>query len=92
MARNDSVPSVEWEGELEEDVSFLRAASQCSEVNEVYFTKKRGGHEVHERRIPAEEWPMWRRSDASDWKGVLSTGCVIVLSLEEGTRARASLQ
>eukprot|EP00959_Pyramimonas_sp_CCMP1952_P057378 1197699-Pyramimonas_sp.AAC.1 len=79
--------SSEWSDQVEEDIFFIKAASQ-SRSEEVYFTEKRGGDEVTERDIPAEEWPEWITSDSTEWDGVKSTGGVRVLSLEESRNVR----
>ncbi len=80
----------DWELEMEEDIFFIRSTTDFK-CDDVYFQKKKGGDEVKEHTITEEEWPRWREADKAEWDGVLSTGGIKPLSVEESDRVRRSL-
>ncbi|CAE7929920.1 RE2, partial [Symbiodinium sp. KB8] len=59
---------------------------------EVYAAKKTASDEVKERDISEEEWPSWRKADAEEWEKVLSSGAVVLRSLQESREIWAQLK
>ena len=45
--------------------------------------EKRGEGEVFPHEIPAAEWPEWRKQDEEEFKKIVESGALRVLSIEE---------
>lgn len=77
-----------WKGvtEFPVDAHFLVAASK-----EAGPKKKRGEGEVFPHEIPESEWPEWRKQDEEEFRKIVESGALRILSVEESRKVRKDL-
>ena len=70
-----------WKGitEFKVDAHYLANAEKQATGTK----KKRGEGEVFPHEIPAAEWPEWRKQDEEEFKKIVESGALRVLSVEE---------
>lgn len=78
-----------WRGitEFSVDAHFLADSTQKAAPK-----KKRGEGEVFPHEIPAEEWPEWKVQDAEEFKKIVDSGALRILSVEESKQVWARLE
>ena len=77
----------QWTGFTE----FKLKKKATIEDMKVWMVKK-GSNELKEEDISQEEWPEWKKADEEEWKKVLATGAVRVLSEEESEEITRQLK
>ena len=78
-----------WRGitEFSVDAHFLADSPQKAAPK-----KKRGEGEVFPHEIPAEEWPEWKVQDTEEFKKIVDSGALRILSVEESKQVWARLE
>eukprot|EP00435_Cladocopium_sp_Y103_P001618 s5475_g1.t1 len=77
-----------WTGYTE---FFLKAGVREEVINQAMLASK-SSDEVRDDEITPEEWPEWRKADASEWEKVSSTQAVRALTVEQSEQVMKDLK